>query len=140
MVLKPGTPISTFIINQRYDLRAYFYLYSLGHFGKLTTMMDSFINFPQDKTLVDLFEEQVLRTPENIAVEFEGETFTYQSLSDNSSRLATFLKDKGISKGELVAVAIERSARLVTTMLAILKVGAAYVPIDPDFPNERISF
>lgn len=102
--------------------------------------MDIYTDFPQDKTLVDLFNEQVLRTPNNIAIEFEGEALRYKELDRDSGRMAFLLKQKGIKKGDIIAISAERSSAFVITLLAILKVGAAYLPIDPKSPLDRLNF
>src|SRR5690606_31472715 len=95
---------------------------------------------PQDKTLVDLFEEQVLRTPDNIAVKFEGEALSYRELNSQANQLARHLKCKGIGEKKLVALQLDRSPKLFVSLLAILKTGAAYMPVDPSYPADRAEY
>ncbi|MEJ6981953.1 AMP-binding protein, partial [Pedobacter sp. P351] len=93
-----------------------------------------------DKSFIDLFEEQVLKTPENIAVVFENEKITYQELNKRSNRLAKYLQTYKAPKDVLVPLYIERSINMLVGMIGIMKAGCAYVPVETDFPAERISF
>ncbi len=88
-------------------------------------------------TLIDLFDEQVRRTPDAVAVVGHEETLTYAELSVRVDGLAARLE---VGKGALVAVHLDRSVRLVVAVYAVLRVGAAYVPLDPDYPDDRIAF
>ncbi|WP_369691486.1 AMP-binding protein, partial [Streptomyces sp. PTY087I2] len=90
-------------------------------------------------TLVSGFEEQVARTPDATAVLFEDESLTYAELDVRANRLAHELAARGVEPGSFVAVAAPRSMELVTALYAVLKAGAAYVPVDPDYPADRIS-
>ena len=101
---------------------------------------DTTVFYPKDKTIVALFEEQVERTPEAIAVIFEAEQLTYKVLNEKSNQLAHYLKGKHVMPDALVPVCIERSLEMVVAILGILKSGAAYVPMDPEYPAERIHF
>ena len=96
--------------------------------------------YPKDKTLVDLFEAQVLKKPSNIALLFGRQQFTYYELNGRSNQLATYLKGMGVKEETLVPLCINRSVEMIVAILGILKAGAAYVPIDPAYPAERISF
>ena len=97
-------------------------------------------DYPKSKSIVALFEEQAVSTPENIAVRFEDEQLTYRELNERSNQLAHYIKSKGVSDETLVPICIERSTELIIGILAILKAGAAYVPIDPGYPLKRINF
>lgn len=88
----------------------------------------------------ELFESQVARTPDNAAVVFENETLSYEQLNARANQLAQYLKKRGIGPGELVGIYLERSAEMVIGLLGVLKTGAAYVPLDPSYPEERLSF
>ncbi len=88
----------------------------------------------------DLFIYQVKKTPHYIAVAYEAQVLTYQQLDHLSNKIAHLLTQKKIRRGDLVAVLMERSPLLIATMLAILKIGAVYVPIDPKYPEEKIEF
>ncbi|KQB41366.1 non-ribosomal peptide synthetase [Flavobacterium aquidurense] len=99
------------------------------------------IIYPKDKTIVDLFEEQVQITPDTIAVIFEKTTLTYQQLNEKSNQLAHYLRANfEIASDDLIAIKLDRSERMIITILAILKAGAAYVPIDINYPQERIDY
>jgi amino acid adenylation domain-containing protein len=93
-----------------------------------------------DTTLVALLAEQAARTPEATAVVAEGHPFTYAELHAHANRLANRLVADGAGRGRVVAVALPRSAELVVALLAVLKAGAAYLPVDPDLPRERADF
>lgn len=97
-------------------------------------------DYKSEKTVVDLFRKQVKRTPEATALIFEEQSLSYHELDKRSDQLAGFLIDKGILKNMLVPVCVERSFEMVIAILGILKAGAAYVPIDPEFPAGRINF
>ncbi|MFH9426642.1 AMP-binding protein, partial [Streptomyces sp. NPDC017529] len=87
----------------------------------------------------ELFEEQVARTPDAVAVEFEGEALTYGELNARAGSLARLLADRGLGPGDFAGVMLPRSADLVVALLAVLKTGAAYLPIDPAYPADRIA-
>jgi amino acid adenylation domain-containing protein len=97
--------------------------------------------FPQHNLcLHQLFEAQVEQTPDSIALVFEDEHLSYRQLDQCANQLAHLLHRHGIRPESLVALLIERSTEMVIALLAILKAGAAYVPLDPDYPHERLSF
>ncbi|WP_455680349.1 amino acid adenylation domain-containing protein, partial [Streptomyces griseofuscus] len=87
-----------------------------------------------------LFEEQVARTPDAVAVVCDGVELSYREVNERANRLARLLIEHGAGPERFVAVALPRSADLVITLLAVLKTGAAYVPIDPDYPADRIAY
>ncbi|MFF7192052.1 amino acid adenylation domain-containing protein, partial [Streptomyces sp. NPDC008222] len=93
-----------------------------------------------DGTLPVLFEEQVARTPDATAVVFEGVELSYREVNERANRLARLLVGQGAGPERFVAVALPRSADLVIALLAVVKTGAAYVPIDPDYPADRIAY
>ncbi|MEU6999205.1 amino acid adenylation domain-containing protein [Nonomuraea sp. NPDC046570] len=99
---------------------------------------DTAADFPDGRTLHSLVEEQVARTPDAVAVTFEGESLTYRELDERANRVARRLA--GLGAGGLVAICAERSAELVVGLLGILKAGAAYVPLDPEYPADRLAF
>ncbi len=96
--------------------------------------------YPQDKTIVDLFQEQVEKTPENIAVVFEDRQLSYRELNTRANRLAHYLMALGVGAEILVGICVERSPEIVVGLLGILKAGGAYVPLDPEYPLERLQF
>ena len=87
-----------------------------------------------------LFSEQVGRAPEAVAVTFEGGSLTYRELDEAANRLAHLLAGQGVGPGQCVALLVERSAEAVVAILAVLKTGAAYLPIDPVVPAARMQF
>lgn len=87
-----------------------------------------------------LFEEQVQRTPEAIALTSEQESLSYQTLNHRANQLAHYLRASGVGPGTLVGLCLERSVALVISVLAVLKAGAGYVPLDPTYPAERLTF
>ncbi|MCK4762555.1 MAG: amino acid adenylation domain-containing protein [Candidatus Aminicenantes bacterium] len=98
---------------------------------------DTKADFPKDKTLPQLFAEQVLKNPGNIALEYEGQTVTYKELDELSGKLAAKLQQSGITPGSIVGLLCDRSIEAVLCILAVLKAGGAYLPIDPAYPLDR---
>lgn len=101
---------------------------------------DTVADYPKDKTIHQLFEEQVERTPDNIALVFEDNIMTYKELNQKSNQLARILRDKGVKPDSIVGIMVNRSLEMMVGMLAILKSGGCYLPIDPDYPEERIEY
>ncbi len=101
---------------------------------------DTEVAYPRDKSIVDLFEEQVTKTPAKIAVVFENERLTYEQLNKRSNQLARYLIGRGVKKETLIPICLERSMEMLIGILGILKAGAAYVPIDPEYPEDRINY
>ena len=97
-------------------------------------------SYPSEKTLPELFESQVERTPDAIALVFGENRLTYRELNARASRLARQLRNSGVGPDVLVGICAERSLELVVGLLGILKAGGAYVPFDPDFPPARLNF
>ncbi|MEV4096074.1 amino acid adenylation domain-containing protein [Streptosporangium saharense] len=93
-----------------------------------------------ERRLEELFADQVARTPDNPAVSFEDRSLTYRELDAAAERLATALTEEGAGPERFVAVVLPRSLDLVVTVLAVLKAGAGYVPIEPDTPAERVEY
>jgi len=94
-----------------------------------------------NKTVIDLFRETVKLYPENTALVFEGKSVSYKELDIKSSQLAQYLhQELGLNPGSTIALMTERSDLSITGILGILKSGAAYVPIDPSYPKERIEY
>ena len=98
------------------------------------------VDYPHDKTIVDLFEEQVEKTPDNIAVVFENQQLTYRELNEKANQLARYLIENGITTGSIVGIMLPRSLEIIVAFLGVLKSGACYIPIDPTFPKERIEY
>jgi non-ribosomal peptide synthetase component F len=96
--------------------------------------------YPKDKTIYRLFEEQVERTPEKIAVSFNKDELSYEELNAKANQLARFLVKKSVKKGVIIGLLTINSIETVIGILGILKAGGAYLPIDPDYPSDRISY
>ncbi len=96
--------------------------------------------YPRDMCIHQLFEAQVERTPEGVAVVYEDQALTYAELNARANQLAHQLGTLGVGPEVLVGIFVERSLEMVVGMLGILKAGGAYVPIDPSYPKERIAF
>lgn len=88
----------------------------------------------------ELFAEQAKRTPQATAVQFEGQTITYQELDRRSNQLARHLQMHGVGPEKLVGIHIERSIEMVIALLGVLKAGGAYLPLDPHFPKDRLAY
>jgi amino acid adenylation domain-containing protein len=94
--------------------------------------------YPHQATVHGLIAAQAARSPEAVAAEFDGQQLTYAELDERANRLAAYLHRLGVGPGALVGVCVERSLDMLVNLLGVLKAGAAYVPIDPDFPRSRI--
>ncbi|MDM8527780.1 amino acid adenylation domain-containing protein [Anaerolineales bacterium HSG24] len=115
---------------------------------------DTYVEYPHDKCLHHLFEEQVACTPDKIAVLFQQSTIdnpttgnrqstielTYQELNQKANQLAHYLQKQGVGPETLVGICVERSLEMVIGLFGILKAGGAYVPLDPTYPEERLAF
>ncbi len=105
----------------------------------LVQFNDTAAAYPQNETVVDLFEKQAIQSPEHIAVLFENTRLTYRQLNETSNRIAHFLKEKfQIQPEDRVGLLLDRSEHLITGIMGILKAGGAYVPMEPAYPEERI--
>jgi amino acid adenylation domain-containing protein len=131
-----------FIINNPAATVAAVPLLSVAEKQLLTeTFNDTAIDFPEkDLTVLALFEKKAQLHPQQVAVEFAGKQVTYHALQQRALTLATQLKAKGIGAKDVVALVCDRSEHMITGMLGILKTGAAYLPVDADFPDERIHY
>ncbi|MGB7606716.1 MAG: amino acid adenylation domain-containing protein, partial [Lutisporaceae bacterium] len=96
--------------------------------------------YPKDKTLYQLFEQRAAETPDNIAAIYEEESITYKELDAKSNQLARTLREKGVKQNSIVGIMVERSLEMITGIMGILKAGGAYLPIDPEYPEDRISY
>lgn len=90
--------------------------------------------------LHQLIEEQVEKTPDKIALIYNDKQLTYSQLNQKANQLANYIVSRGIKPGTLIAVSVERSLEMVISLLAIVKAGAAYVPVDPELPKERLKY
>ncbi|CAN5804272.1 hypothetical protein BH11BAC3_BH11BAC3_38380 [soil metagenome] len=106
----------------------------------LVTLNDTAVNYPTNKTYVDLFEEQVKKTPDHTAIAFESQELTYKMLDEKSNQLGHYLRKLGVKEETLVPICLERSLEMSIGVLGILKAGGAYVPVDPEYPEDRIRY
>ncbi|MEM6404727.1 MAG: amino acid adenylation domain-containing protein, partial [Cyanobacteria bacterium P01_D01_bin.116] len=97
-------------------------------------------DYPNDKCIHQLFEAIVEKTPSDIAVIFEGQQLTYQELNSRANQLAHYLQQQGVKSDTVVGICLERSIEMVVGLLAIMKAGGAYLPLDPAYPQERLAF
>lgn len=95
--------------------------------------------YPKNKTIIELFYEQVEKTPNNIAI-IDSQKMTFMSLNIESNKLANYLINKGVKINDVVAVLLPRSVDYIIAILAILKVGGTYLPIDIDYPENRVQY
>ncbi len=98
------------------------------------------VDYPQHLCIHELFAAQVEKTPDNIAVVFDGQKLTYQELNHQANKVAHYLQSLGVGTEVLVGISVERSLEMIVGLLGILKAGAAYLPLDPTYPEERLSF
>jgi len=103
----------------------------------LVEFNDTLSDFPQEKTIHRLFQEQVDRTPDHIAAVFKRRQLSYKQLNTSANRLARLLREKGVKTGMIVGIMLERSLEMLIGIIAILKAGGAYLPIDAQYPEER---
>jgi amino acid adenylation domain-containing protein len=127
-------------------------LMTIAEIEQLRSWNQTDIDYPQDQTLVTLFEKQAAKTPSNTAVIFEDFSLSYQELNQKANQLADYLlqlqKEQQLPHNPLIAICVERASyggasltlSMVIGLFGILKAGGAYVPIDPNYPQERIRF
>ncbi len=101
---------------------------------------DTEADYPKDKTIHELFEQQVRKTPDNTAVICDDKSITYKQLNEKANSLAVLLREKGIKPGDVAAIMVSRSIEMIVGMLAVLKAGAAFLPIDQIYPAERVNY
>ncbi len=98
------------------------------------------VDYTEYKCIHQLFEEQVKRTPDAVAVVYSGQQLTYNELNCRANQLAHYLRKLGVKADTLVGISLERSLEMIVGLLGILKAGGAYLPLDPDYPSERLQF
>ncbi|WP_193200007.1 non-ribosomal peptide synthetase, partial [Nostoc sp. MG11] len=97
-------------------------------------------DYSHEQCIHELFELQAELTPDQVAIVFENQQLTYQELNSRANQLAHHLRDLGVKPDVLVGLCVERSLEMIVGLLGILKAGGAYLPLDPDYPQERLSF
>ncbi len=101
---------------------------------------DTKTNYPKDKPLHELFEEQAMKTPDQTALVFGSQRMTYRELNKKANQTARLLREKGIGRGSIAAIIADRSFEMIIGIIGILKAGGAYLPIDPETPRDRIDY
>lgn len=101
---------------------------------------DTTRDYPHDKRIEQLFEEQVERTPDAVAVVYDGQHLTYRELNSRANQVARYLQKQGVAPETLVGICMERSLEMVVGILGILKAEGVYVPLDPSYPSDRLAF
>lgn len=104
------------------------------------TAIETNVSENKFQTAIEYFESRVSAAPEKIALIHQSEKFTYSKINERANRLANFLKKQGVGAEKLVGVCLPRKPDLIVTLLAILKTGGGYVPLDPVYPEERLKF
>ncbi|OMQ07993.1 non-ribosomal peptide synthetase [[Flexibacter] sp. ATCC 35103] len=115
---------------------------SISEKEHLVSMFDnSNVSYPSDVTIIDIFEEQALKYPDNIAVVFGNDRLTYKELNEASNQLGAYLREQyQTAADDLICINMRPGIRMVISILGILKSGAGYVPINADFPSERVNY
>jgi len=106
----------------------------------LEQINDTGAEYPNDRSLAELIVEQCAKTPNNVAAVCNDQSLTFAELDRRSNQFAWFLKSHGVKPNDLVGLCSERNTGTVVSLLAILKTGAGYVPLDPDYPRDRLKF
>ena len=101
---------------------------------------DTAVEYPKDKCVQELFEERAEKTPDKTALIASDRTLTYRELNEEANKIAHSLIERGVGVGDIVAFALPRRSHLIAAMFGILKTGAAYLPVDPDYPQDRIEY
>jgi amino acid adenylation domain-containing protein/thioester reductase-like protein len=97
-------------------------------------------DYHKDKTVYELFEEQVLKTPTAVALTYEDQSMTYEELNNKVNQLASFLREKNVQPNDIVGIMTNRSFEMIIGIYSIIKAGGAYLPIDPNYPEDRIKY
>jgi amino acid adenylation domain-containing protein len=101
---------------------------------------DTKVDYPKEKPLYSLIAESAEKNPGKIAISFHERKLTYQQVNDTANRIAKVLLQMGVQKGDIIGLALDRIPELIISLLAIQKSGAAYVPLDPEYPKDRVEF
>ncbi|PMB23516.1 non-ribosomal peptide synthetase [Fischerella thermalis] len=134
------TLLEGFVANPEGRLRELPMLTSKESYQILKEWNNTGVAYPQQQCIHELFEAQVERTPDAVAVVFESEQLTYCELNTRANQLAHYLRFLGVKPEVLVGICVERSLDMVIGLLAILKAGGAYVPLDPSYPKQRLGY
>ena len=109
-----------------------------GEVEQIQAWSGAVVPFPGERTISDLFEEQVEKTPQNMAVRQDDEELSYRDLDRKANKLANFLLERGLKPEEFVGISLPRSLDMIVSLLAVLKAGGVYLPLDPSYPRENL--
>lgn len=141
-LLKHYINIYNFILNG--DLNVLIKNISMLSDSEKDTLINAYNNtkmpYNYNKTISQLFEEQVKKNPHKKAIIFNDKILTYSELNKKANQIANYLRANGIKPNQVVGIMVNRSLELITCMLGVLKAGAAYLPIDPTYPKDRINY
>ena len=98
------------------------------------------LDYPKNKIITELFEEQVEKQPDKTAVVFGKESISYKELNEKSNQIANYLRKTGVKPNDIIGVMLPRSIELIHTLIGVIKSGACYIPIDPEYPEQRIQY
>lgn len=101
---------------------------------------DTQFDYAKDQTIVEIFEEQVIKSPDQISVAYKDSSLTYLELNEKANQLARILRSKGIKADDIVGLMVNRSVEMMVGIMAILKAGGAYMPVGPEYPKARREF
>ncbi|MEH2042432.1 non-ribosomal peptide synthetase [Nostoc sp.] len=134
------TLLEGIVANPEQQLRDLSLLTAQEKYQLLLEWNDTEVKYPQEQCIHELFEAQVERIPDAVAVVFESEQLTYCELNTKANQLAHYLRSLGVKPEVLVGICVERSLDMIIGLLAILKAGGAYIPLDPAYPKQRLAF
>ena len=106
----------------------------------LNDFNNTYLKYPHDETISTLFEKQVKKSPKDLVLVFHDKELPYGELNKKANSLAKYLRNLGVTRNDIVGIMLPRSLELIIAMLAVLKAGATYIPIDPSFPKDRIMY
>ncbi|PHM53531.1 non-ribosomal peptide synthetase [Xenorhabdus hominickii] len=139
--------LSTFVADQQQPLSGIDILSAQERHTLLHNWNQTDVSYSQDKTLQQLFEAQAARTPDHVALVFEGESLTYHQLNQRANQLAHVIRERyqqqhhqTMQADTPIALYFDRSPEMIISMLAVMKAGGAYVPVSPEYPTERVQF
>jgi len=110
------------------------------HIENTDSRNDTYIEYPKDKALPFFLNQCANTYSKKFAIKFHGRQLTYKEVYESSNKLAKILIDNGVKTGDIIGLALDRSPEMVISLLAILKSGAAYIPLDPEYPKDRVEF
>ncbi|MEW6736123.1 MAG: amino acid adenylation domain-containing protein, partial [Acidobacteriota bacterium] len=132
--------LQSIVLNPQQSILALALLSEAERHQLLYQWNNTYVQYPTGRCIHELFEEQVERSPESVAVVFEDQILSYRELNNRANQLAHYLRTMGVGPDQLVGICMERSIEMVIGLIGILKSGGAYLPLDPDYPLDRLAF